>query len=654
MKSLTQRCFGPCSVLLCCLWLVPGCMPERRSEGTDSADSPADEDAGGKDAAAVEGSDAGPATSDGGNSSAEIKGISGCKVDKDCSKFGKNPCYEASCDTSTGKCAVTMKPDDTVCGKDGNCRTDHKCIAGFCSWKDVDCDDGNPCSGDSCVAELGCSHPDLVDVPCDDGNPCTEKDKCAGGACAGSKFFPGTGCPDDGNACTQNACSPEKGCYTDFIELATGATKDCDDGDKCTTPDICKLGKCVAGGPKKCVSANALCGLAACHPTLGCVDGALPGLACTLTGLPCKINTSCQIKTKEDNGGQEPDVNDVNAYICKGEDKDCDDDNPCTDDVCVTAEDGACSNKAKGDGDACDDGDPCSASGTCKGGKCGAAQAKDCDDGNTCTADSCDGAKGGCAHVADDQAPCDDGNQCTGGDACSGGLCKPVDDGKCDDGNPCTDDVCGAAGCSNGLVKLAGACAEGKCWWGQCLAPKCGNNACEPGEDNSGCAGDCPAEGGACAAGDAACIGSCQGARCAGPDGACGAEAGCVALKGCLAGCSDAACRSGCLSQASAKSASLFQILESCRQAACIKNDWSGQLCGLGAAQAGCISTCSAAACWTLEVPCQANADCTGLESCIGKCVADVACEKKCAEGVPAQAVSMQTALDNCRKKLCL
>lgn len=186
------------------------------------------------------------------------------------------------------------------------------------------------------------------------------------------------------------------------------------------------------------------------------------------------------------------------------------------------------------------------------------------------------------------------------------------------------------------------------------MAPSCGNGACETGENSSGCAGDCPAEGGVCAAADAACIGTCQGDKCKGADGACGAEAGCVALKGCLSGCGDAACRLGCLGKASAKAVSLFQVLESCRQAACIKNDWSGLVCNLGVGQASCVATCSAAACWALEVTCQANSDCVSMEGCIGKCVADVACEKKCAEGVSAAAVGLQTAVDNCRNKLCL
>ena len=67
-------------------------------------------------------------------------------------------------------------------------------------------------------------------------------------------------------------------------------------------------------------------------------------------------------------------------------------------------------------------------------------QESDCDDENPCTDDTCDPTIG-CVHTPNTEA-CDDGNVCTDADICDGaGECTgtPV---ICDDENPCTDDTC--------------------------------------------------------------------------------------------------------------------------------------------------------------------------------------------------------------------
>jgi len=97
------------------------------------------------------------------------------------------------------------------------------------------CDDGDPCTVESCDPELGC-----VSAPlCDDDNACTD-DSCD--AELGCIFTPiGAAC-DDGNACTDDSCDPELGC------VFTPNTAVCDDGDICTTGDICSGGVCL-GSP---------------------------------------------------------------------------------------------------------------------------------------------------------------------------------------------------------------------------------------------------------------------------------------------------------------------------------------------------------------------------------------------------------------------
>jgi hypothetical protein len=72
---------------------------------------------------------------------------------------------------------------------------------------DVLCDDGDLCTDDACDLALGCVHVDNL-AACDDGNACTAGDSCKGGLC-------GAGAPvgcDDGVACTIDACDPASGC----------------------------------------------------------------------------------------------------------------------------------------------------------------------------------------------------------------------------------------------------------------------------------------------------------------------------------------------------------------------------------------------------------------------------------------------------------
>ena len=115
---------------------------------------------------------------------------------------------------------------------------------------------------------------------------------------------------------------------------------------------------------------------------------------------------------------------------------DCENDNPCTFDFC--SEDNECSHKPVDE--PCGDGDPCSVGDHCFEGDCIAIEWLDCDDGNPCTQDVC--IEDGCVHPVFN-GPCDDSDPCTVGDACVDGMCQPGTGQKqCDDGNPCTANFC--------------------------------------------------------------------------------------------------------------------------------------------------------------------------------------------------------------------
>ena len=160
----------------------------------------------------------------------------------------------------------------------------------------------------------------------------------------------------------------------------------------------------------------------------------------------------------------------------------CDDNNPCTDDLCNPAV--GCShvnNTAP-----CDDHSTCTSNDTCSGGTC-AGTPLNCDDGNACTLDSCDPNCPGdpCRHApAPNGTACSDGNACTTGDACVGGACQAgTGTLNCNDNNPCTDDSCTpASGCVH--ANNTAPCSDGNACT---VGDTCGGGSCQPGTGSPNC-----------------------------------------------------------------------------------------------------------------------------------------------------------------------
>ena len=333
-----------------------------------------------------------------------------------------NPCTADNCAAKVG-CQHTPTPG--ACDDGNVCTTGDKCDQGVCfGSKLMKCDDANLCTADACHPKTGCLH-QAAALKCDDGEPCSIGDYCAGKVCkAGTALKcvdgnpctddsckPGQGCLfahnqagcDDGNACTagdgcvQGACKPGKlvvcndanPCTVEWCEAETGCKSglnsgNCDDGDQCTTNDLCKSGACVAGPPAKCDDGNP-CTDDSCAPDKGCQHMA-------------------------------------NAKPCKS------DGQPCTQDVCVAA---ACKHLSIKDGDPCDDGNKCTTSEVCKGGKCSGSIDKDSDkDGafdKQCGGKDCDDNDK--AIHPDAEEICDDkDNDCKGG---VDEICDQDNDGYC-------------------------------------------------------------------------------------------------------------------------------------------------------------------------------------------------------------------------------
>ena len=300
-----------------------------------------------------------------------------------------NPCTDDSCAPDAG---CVFFPNTLPCDDGSACTTGDTCTNGACvpgEWED--CDDENPCTDDTCSTQQGCIH-SHNQAFCNDGEACTLGDMCAQGVCVG-------GAPancNDGNPCTDDSCEPGVGC----VQLSNQSL--CEDGDACTTGEVCQDGECGGGQPVTCNDGN-VCTDDSCEPDSGCVFA--PNLEGCSDGDVCTQDDHCD-------GGE-----------CVSSDPlDCDDQNPCTDDACSA--DAGCIHGFNSK--LCDDQNACTTVDQCDGGECVGSVPLVCEDGEKCTEDSCD-PDSGC--VFDPTVPC-----------CGNNVVEPPE--ECDDGNDNNNDAC--------------------------------------------------------------------------------------------------------------------------------------------------------------------------------------------------------------------
>ena len=399
------------------------------------------------------------------------------------------------------------------------------------------CDDGQPCTKDSCAPASGCQHLPMTSEGCDDGDACTQSDTCDDqGTCAGTA----KAC-SDGIACTKDLCDPATGGCS-YPPIANG--DGCDDGDGCTVGDLCTGGKCVPGQAKACDDGNA-CTADSCDPANGQCKHPFTadGGKCN-DGKPCTENDVC--KAGQCTSGP--------AKICGGA-------NPCVNSACDPAT-GLCSNKNPPDGEPCDDGNKCTAKTICLKGVCQGGVAATCDDGNPCTTDSCEKIAGCANKSLNAGAKCDDKDPCTTQSACvfvqAGVKCQGEAD-LCDDGKACTVDACDpkTAKCSHTAAKPGDKCSDGSlCTFADVCISVGGNLGCQgkdvPCDDSNPCSTDsCDKATGQCQHIAIKPGGKCDdGDLCTGPDvctqlngkGICkGAPKGCDDGDGCTADVCDKA-----------------------------------------------------------------------------------------------------------------
>lgn len=430
-----------------------------------------------------------------------------CESDEECVEQLPTPgeCRVARCRASA--CVIEVADDNTYCDNGNACTQFDFCTGGECQdGLDVDCDDEDSCTEDTCDPVEGCLHAlapacrcDGPGAVCNDDNPCTD-DSCdedtglcvfaklddgtscdagfectAGDTCQDGVCQPGTADPcEDGNPCTDATCEEETGCDYTFNDRA------CDDGDPCTVLDACAEGTC---GGQPSASACPCTEDADCAAYDDDEDRCDGGYDCQAGGCVAGAPVECAAPA-----------------------------DPCLQSVCEAAT-GDCVEEPAPDGTACDDGESCTVDDECSAGVCAGVPGgcpctthTDCtqyDDGDLCNGIfqcldgscqydpgtiincgepdracrtlTCNPATGRCADEAlEDNAPCDDLDACTQGERCLSGLCgggSPVD---CDDDNPCTFDRCDVAvgcvhresvlDCDDGdACTMADRCVDGEC-----------------------------------------------------------------------------------------------------------------------------------------------------------------------------------------------
>jgi hypothetical protein len=233
-------------------------------------------------------------------------------------RFFTNSC---KANTGTGPFIDDLKVYDAGCYQDGDCPSTNPCVVTACVNHACNsynkCNDGVSCTSDSCNKGACVFKPNNEGKVCTDNGSCSASKICTGGKCVGGTTA-GDGAPcNDNKQCTVNDECKGGVC---------AGTPTCDDGNPCTA-DSCWLaaGKCTYKPiTSKCEDDNA-----------------------------CTSNDNCVL-------GE-----------CTGKEKDCGDNDVCTDDSCKPT-DATCVNKGGG-----------------------------CDDGDSCTIDTCDSKTGKCGYKAD-------------------------------------------------------------------------------------------------------------------------------------------------------------------------------------------------------------------------------------------------------------
>ncbi|MFT3839693.1 MAG: hypothetical protein QM723_22095 [Myxococcaceae bacterium] len=154
-------------------------------------------------------------------------------------------CHTSHLDPELG-CVDEARPDGTQCGGEQACIANGLCHAGICQGTAPSCDDGNPCTDDSCAPGAGCQHnatvcPDLRD-------PCLAPVCDPKAGCTGVQAPDGTPCGDNdcfnAHVCIGGTCAMRAAPEGSICGRSLGPQSD---GDACHGPSTCQNLVCVPG-----------------------------------------------------------------------------------------------------------------------------------------------------------------------------------------------------------------------------------------------------------------------------------------------------------------------------------------------------------------------------------------------------------------------
>lgn len=192
-------------------------------------------------------------------------------------------CTDDSCEPATG-CVFTNDNTNT-CTDNDVCTLTDQCVSGACVGSNTQtCNDGKACTDDSCDPQSGCQNvPDNTNT-CTDNNLCTVGDHCSSGECVSDSSL---NC-DDGDPCTLNTCVPATGCATSSAPDGTS----CNDHSVCTTVDKCSGGHCLGSTPMNCSDGND-CTYDNCDAVAGCQNPKVPDFMTCSDHSLCTVGDHC-------------------------------------------------------------------------------------------------------------------------------------------------------------------------------------------------------------------------------------------------------------------------------------------------------------------------------------------------------------------------
>ena len=120
-----------------------------------------------------------------------------------------NPCTADSCNPLNGVCVNAPANEGGTCSDGNACTSGDVCTAGACTpGAPASCDDNNSCTVDACNTSTGCTHDSRpTSTSCDDGNVCTTSDTCqANGSCSGDQIDCDDMDPSTADSCQAGTC----------------------------------------------------------------------------------------------------------------------------------------------------------------------------------------------------------------------------------------------------------------------------------------------------------------------------------------------------------------------------------------------------------------------------------------------------------------